>query len=261
MTGPYAKVIDEIDPYWKAESHQLTDLPSDVIISLDRVMAYYHVDLIQRFFRDLGLFCLDEYAHLNPLHVHLVDRKQRSTSYEPVEGYLYLDRLSNTLALSWTAARDARTIYHEYTHAVTDAVARLGRSTLINRKHGRLFQILQARAMDEGLADYFACSLAARQGAAEPQFGILKFTAGGELVWTIKRDLAPSSAMADGEMGALTQALTSMKAQCDALQTNDDWEQELARLPYDLAVRWGRYLWRVRVHISGWAGHRRHDHR
>ena len=75
-------------------------------------------------------------------------------------------------------ARDARILYHEYVHAVTDSLARLQRIDKSGKDsdNKRLLEMIQSVAMDEGLADYFACSLAQRQGAPSASSGRLLLT-------------------------------------------------------------------------------------
>ena len=78
LTGPYAKVIDEIDPYWKAESHQLTDLPSDDLLTSIASWPTTTWTSSNGSFVIWACFVWTSMPILNPLHVHLVDRKQRA---------------------------------------------------------------------------------------------------------------------------------------------------------------------------------------
>ena len=163
MRGRYVAVFDFVNP-----SYKLSDLAGkfDVELSVpDRLMAYYHIDLVQRYFRELGLNVLDEYDLLKPLRIELV--REIDTKYLPIDAKIQFRALGSS-SFSCTDARDPRLIYHEFVHAVTDALARLRRQDVAHRSDPRFRNVVQAHAMDEGFADYFACSLAARQGATEP---------------------------------------------------------------------------------------------
>ncbi|GAK58631.1 propeptide peptidase M4 and M36 [Candidatus Vecturithrix granuli] len=166
LLGRYVRVRDTLTT--RAQGVPSTDTPlnfcpdTDLTTSLfDRVMAYYHIDLIQRFFRELGLDILDDeaYPQFNPMEVILGNTE---TSYCTNQQRIYFQR--RTENYNCTDAREARIVYHEFVHAVTDALARMHRHDTKDKDSLRYRQILEAEAMDEGLADYFACSLAERYG-------------------------------------------------------------------------------------------------
>lgn len=130
----------------------------------DRGMAYYHVDLIQRYFRLLGLDALDTYPELNPLRVMLDGNNSLlNNQYNSEDKTIHVRKILRKEAATY--AREPRVLYHEFTHAVTDALCRLNRGdTEFRQGEAAPGDSLQAAAMDEGLADYFACSLAERDG-------------------------------------------------------------------------------------------------
>lgn len=143
----------------------------------DRVMAYYHVDYIQRYFRELGLRALDDYEGLNPLRIDLGDPlgQIEQTLFLPARQTIVfgLVKCAKKTGMKCTDARSARLIYHECVHAVTDAIARLRRDNAASAENLRFKQVVQAHAMDEGLADYFASSVSARQGVSDPRIAPL----------------------------------------------------------------------------------------
>ena len=245
LTGRYVKVTDSIDAVWKEDVHELTIDPGNDSSHFDRVMAYYHTDLAQRYFRELGLDMLDSYPHLNPLNVNLTAISSRRTTFAPLEAVLYLSKIPNSKGFSWTDARDPRIVYHEYVHAVTDALARLGRPNLADRANDRFIQMIQACAMDEGLADYFACSLAARFGAQEPQFGTLRLTA-GRLTWRVERDLAGTTAVPSASEAALNSATAAIALEWQNAQSANASNPPLEEMIYRWSLPWSRYLWRLR---------------
>ena len=91
LSGPYVAVGDYIERTWPTElDWQPKSKPwLKDSTHFDRAMAYYHVDRIQRYFRDLGLFVLDGYPELNPLHVDLFRRRRDTAdgSLKPTTGF------------------------------------------------------------------------------------------------------------------------------------------------------------------------------
>lgn len=255
LTGRFVKVIDNISPLWRAGRHQLASDAKDNSSHFDRVMAYYHIDLVQRYFRDLGLHVLDEYPHLNPLSVILTSNNQKLTCYEPLETCIYFRTVSKDTSIPWTSARDAKVVYHEFVHAVTDAIGRLRRPNLTDVANQRYPQMVQAAAMDEALADYFACSLAERQGAGLPQFGEL-YVRDRKLYWKpiASRQLdLPRDPTLDLDLNkAHDQILQEMKkvSSTDGEKKRDlekEVEKVVRALIYNWANPWSHFLWRLRA--------------
>lgn len=241
LVGRYAAITDEISNYWPLQSSGFLYDPEPLSSTFDRVMAYYHIDLIQRYFRDLGLSVLDEYGQFNPTQVVL--SPDRPTYYSPTEQRIHLQKLGggehedefadefeDGFDYKCTQAREARVLYHEFVHVVTDALARLRRQ---GKEKNQRF--LQAAAMDEGLADYFACSLAARHGVRRAYFGKLKLDQETEtLKWEVERTLGPSLSRAFGY---------NLRPRYNASLTS---EENI----YEWGEQWGRYLWQLRCDLG-----------
>ncbi len=235
LHGKYVRVTDEEGTVWHTKSAHLLQEPQDSHW-FDRVMAYYHVDLIQRYFRDLGLTILDDYPGLNPLHIVLTDRGEGQAEYWPEESCIRLRSMPGP-SPNPTAARDAKMIYHEYVHAVADALARLQRP-VINHDRGnrRFLEAVQSAAMAEGMADYFACSLAARYGdpsACWGEFHLARSTR--KVTWKVRRRLEAESNLAE----LIDYSREELK------KSN---ARAINQLYYSWGVHWGRYLWALRQH-------------
>ena len=246
LAGRYVKLEDQITKRWKPKAITLESDPKTDSSIFDRMQAYYHIDRIQRYFRDLGLTVLDEFSSLNPLRVVLTKATKRRTSYTPNEKSIYLKQIASVTEKSdhtshkdwqmdWTDARDSMTVYHEYVHAVTDALASLRHQDSTNTENPRYRDMLQAAAMDEGLADYFACSLAVAEGAKKPQIGILRQVATDDratkLEWKLKRNLVPKPQL----QLVHRQTIAELAGREDALL-------------YEWGEQWGRFLWNLRTH-------------
>ncbi len=263
LAGRYVVVQDEIDPtspHWSesdANTQLLLDplieedrqlpLPGKFIFDIDsswsdRVIAYYHTDRVQRYFRELGLTVLDDYPALNPIKVRLsrAPKTQFINSDQCLQLALIGKAKSRSKHRLWTQAREPRVIYHEFTHAVTDSLARLQRSNWANGAHRRHWQLLQAAAMDEGLADYFACSLAARSGVVDPTFALLKMEH-GRVTYDIRKQRVLT--LQDGEADWLKPILQPEPA--DYATKGAGFFEELK---YDWGNRWAKFLWRLRIH-------------
>jgi hypothetical protein len=225
LIGRYAAIKDEIDVYSRENKGLFID---QVDTLFDRVNAYYHLDYVQRYFRErLGLHLLDNYPHLNPVSVTLAPRSADVARYDPNSRKIIFHQLGPK---RFTAARDPRFVYHEFVHVVTDAIARLHRAgQLLTPRAG---EALQAQAMDEGMADYFACSLAAQQGTGKAVFYYKK----NRSKWTIHRNLDPEPAEKPGP------------EQIKICELNDctKWDEK----KYQLGERWGRYLWQLRKELG-----------
>ncbi len=126
----------------------------------DEVMVYYHLNKINRFFRNLGYEAHD-YQML--AHVHVPDPADGNADYDNA----YFSPFDK--AFFWghgdvlnDLAQEAAVIYHEYTHSVVDAIQ-------------PLMATPEAGALHEGYADYFACSL-----TDDPKIGEFAVEAAGE---------------------------------------------------------------------------------
>jgi hypothetical protein len=221
----------------------LNDLRSTQV---DRILAYYHIDQIQRYFRELGLSVLDEYEELNPLEVDLGSNDMLSTSRYLHDSKALVFPQVNREAKFCTQARSPHILYHEYVHAVTDAIARLGRGRAIGKKDKHLRQILQAKALDEGLADYFACSLAERNGAQYAQVGELKVVGGELVLQDSARDLESSSTVTQKEISNQFNHLLNKGEQAFQAGAEADIEARI----YELGTLWSHFLWRFRKKVD-----------
>lgn len=244
LSGRHVAVRDDIDPVWKVDANNQCFDPDDHTSHFDRTAVYYHVDRIQRYLRGIGLQVLDRFPALNPIQVRLTRRDGRLDShYDSQEKCLYFRTIKNLpQPLEWTDARDARWIYHEYVHAVTHALAQFRRPTTPELERGRTLPMLQACAMDEGFADYFACSLAEQQGAHAPEFGELRWQDERQaLVWEPLRRLSPAVAPSQNGLTSLLLAPQRIHEEWEAMQP-----KEPQRIYYRWAECWGRFLWRLR---------------
>jgi hypothetical protein len=259
LVGTYAHVIDLLSPHWVADQ---TDFASDTSFTLfDRVMAYFHVDLMQRYFRGLGLFALDDCPQLMPLKTILQElRETDSSQYGSNSQSIQIRRLIWEGKTSlFTDARDPMVIYHETVHAITDALARLRRSDPMGWHKPRHLKFVQASAMDEGFADYFACALAEQQGAACPIVGTLALVEDvdsndPQLAWTPRRRLEgnPKSNSPAARDRARRQVARQIGFVFDKQQGYFDNASDL--YIQTTIERWGnywaRFLWQIRKELG-----------
>jgi thermolysin len=151
LRGTYFQVLNDGGPEALASSdaHEFVYAPDEA--HFDEPMVYYHLNLVAKFFRNLG-----HTNHVAPMlaHVHVPDPDSGNPHYDNA----YYDPRKNAMFfghgevfhdLAWEAA----VIYHEYTHAVVEAVQ-------------PLMVTHEASALHEGYADYFACSI-----TNDPQIG------------------------------------------------------------------------------------------
>jgi hypothetical protein len=245
LVGRYVAVIDQVQPDLPVErSHAFLNAPERSSSSFDRQMTYYHVDLIQRYFRAMGLDALDAYHHLNPLQVVL--KPSGLPRYASNEERIHIPALGvDEMA---THALDARILYHEFVHAVTDALARINRHDHSAVTDPRYREIIQAMAMDEGLGDYFACSLAVRVGAEWASFIPLMFIRDERLAWettTVRRLGGGRAEQYSAENFDLHKVFT------DALPaTAEEAARKGDMIMYGWGEQWGRYLWSLRCALG-----------
>lgn len=223
LVGRYAAVQDEINVVIQNRQGVFTN---ELGSNFDRVNAYYHLDYIQRYFREnLDFQILNEYPQLNPVRVILKGKANPLIAeYDVIKERIFFYKIGKT---STTAARDPRFVYHEFLHTVTDAITRLPRGGAAPAT-ARSQETLQAQAMDEGLADYFACSLAQQQGAQRAAFYFFKNRS-----WTLDRDLNPQHP----ELHTITEF--------------KDVDASLWRTAkYKLGEQWARGLWRLHEELG-----------
>jgi hypothetical protein len=224
LIGKYAAIKDQINGYVRDKKKIFINESQS---AFDRVTAYYHLDYIQRYFREkLGFRLLDNYPHLNPVQITLSPKSDTVAWYDVNGEKIMFYQLRST---GFTAVRDPRLVYHEFVHVVTDAIARLHRAGQLLTPRSK--EALQAQAMDEGIADYFASSLAERQGAKK---ALAYYLTSGK--WDIKRDLDPGNV-----------AREPKPIKMDELNNRTKWNKK----KYELGELWGRYLWQVRKSLGG----------
>jgi len=223
LNGRYAAVQDEINTVTENRRGIFTRESGS---SFDRVNAYYHLDYIQRYFREnLDFQALDDYPHLNPVRIILKYRPNvLLAEYDVITERIFFHQIKKT---ETTAARDPRFIYHEFLHTVTDAIARMPRGGSASAT-ARSQETLQAQAMDEGIADYFACSLAWQQGAQRAAFYFVKH---GQ--WKLDRDLNPEH-----------------PSRVTITQFKDVDDSTWRTAKYRLGEQWARGLWRLHEQVG-----------
>lgn len=136
LSGAFARIVNADAPGAASAAHAFLYPPSDT--HFDEVMVYYHLNRMHDRFAELGYHLRDD-----PITATVHEGENYDNAYfSPVTDQLAFgdgDRLNDL-------ARDDSVIGHEYTHAAVVRVAKL---------YG-----YEAGAMNEGYADYFACSLA-----------------------------------------------------------------------------------------------------
>lgn len=248
LIGRYVDVRDVIGYTKPVVWQDLLNAPEstfDTKTSLaDRVLVYYHIDRVQRYFRELGLTVLDQYPALNPIRVEL---GAGETKFQPNGQRILFKHLRPNSTFFCTEARSAHIVYHEFVHAVTDALARLRRDSDSSAEREKVWriQVRQAHGLDEGYADYFACSLATRQGATFTTIGELKVDDHGKIMVdeSKRHDLGKIGADFDaGEAPSLARMVEELKMNAD---------QE-SRWPDDhlLGRAWAAFLWLCREKMT-----------
>jgi hypothetical protein len=236
LSGRYVSVQDWLTRTWPTITNPVL---GDESSHLDRIMAFYHIDKMQRYFRHLGLLALDTYSHLNPLRVVLAD--QERSAYISTEQCIYIGRLNRASDHAWTHARNSRTLYHECLHAITDALARLHRQDLDSAQSRQAFELFQAAAMDEALADYFSCTIVAQEGDSIAAYRRLRGDPDGNVEWS--RKLADRRQL---DAGSLDLSIVDHHQKPEG----DQQEKLPVEIIYDWCQHWARYLWLLRKQIG-----------
>lgn len=120
-----------------------TSPPADP--AFDEPQVYHHLRAIRAFFATIVDAGLMEQTPFTPMIVTVNDPASPNNAYyQPSTG-----QLSFGLFADRSSARSAAIAYHEFGHAVTDAICQLGRSNTPNTN---------ARGLSEGFSDYFAAA-------------------------------------------------------------------------------------------------------
>jgi Zn-dependent metalloprotease len=110
----------------------------------DEVQAWFHLSHAQEYFRQLVRPDMFTIPPFKPLSVTVHDPRAVGNAYfKPDLGQLWLGDFGHN-----PSARSADVVFHELSHAVADAICRLGRA----------LKNSPPRGMSEGFADYFAAS-------------------------------------------------------------------------------------------------------
>jgi hypothetical protein len=112
----------------------------------DEAQAYYHLQRVGAYFSTIVAPGLLQQRPFTPMTAVVNDPASPNNAYyQPSTG-----ELSFGLFADRSSARSASMVYHEFGHAVTDAICELGRSAVRNGP---------ARGLSEGYSDYFAAAL------------------------------------------------------------------------------------------------------
>lgn len=138
LRGPY---VDTTDTTNSAKATSMEFLYTRQDDRFEEVMAYYHIDAVQRYIQSLGF--KDGKSVLNrPIKVNAHGTPDDNSFYDPSPG-----RKSLTFGDGGVDdAEDADVILHEYGHAIQDAIM------------PGFGQTNEGRAMGEGFGDYLAAS-------------------------------------------------------------------------------------------------------
>jgi hypothetical protein len=122
--------------------------------AFDEVQAYHHLWRVRDYFGRIVDATLLAGPPFAPMIALVNDPLSPNNAYfTPSTGQLRFGTFGHTRS----SARSASMVYHEFGHAVTDAICHLGRAKLANT---------ESRGLSEGYSDYFAASL-----LGDPRFG------------------------------------------------------------------------------------------
>jgi hypothetical protein len=110
----------------------------------DEVQAYYHLCRARQYFEGLIAPSVFSARPLSPVVAFVRDiQSPNNAYYQPLSGRLLFGDAGGR-----PTARSGDVVYHEFGHAISDAICGLGRGK----------RDCQARGLSEGYSDYFACS-------------------------------------------------------------------------------------------------------
>ncbi|MBI4868600.1 MAG: M36 family metallopeptidase [Candidatus Wallbacteria bacterium] len=134
LHGSFVDVRNEDNDRAKADDHKFIYEPDNT--HFDESMVYFHLDKVHAYFKSLGFSDLDKPIVAT---VHVGDRFDNAY-FDPRSGSLSFGDGGNRLN---DLSKDATVAYHEYGHAVTNAIV------------GMMFGG-EGGGMHEGYSDYFA---------------------------------------------------------------------------------------------------------
>ena len=138
LQGKWATVLNAHDPLAAPDQSGNYIYPADNT-HFDEVNAYYHVDKIHDYYKIYGFTGLDRSMTVTVHYGTAYD----NAFFSPADGTLSIGDGNKLNDLS----KEESVIYHEYTHAVTTAMA------------GNIPYSAESGAMNEALSDYFACTI------------------------------------------------------------------------------------------------------
>ncbi|HNY12115.1 MAG TPA: M36 family metallopeptidase [Candidatus Wallbacteria bacterium] len=137
LAGKWAEIINEDSEPAAADASGNYIFEADNT-HFDEVNAYYHTNKIHDFFKNFGFTGLDRAMEVT---VHYGDNYDNAF-FSPMSGSISLGDGKQLNDLS----KEESVIYHEYTHAVTNAMVQMPYKA-------------ESGAMNEGFSDYFACTV------------------------------------------------------------------------------------------------------
>jgi|GEM_PF-2067283 len=137
LIGKWAKIVNEdtVSAVLDASGNFVFE-PNDT--HFDEVNAYYHTNKVHDFFSQYGFTGLDRSMKVTVHYGTAYD----NAYFSPMEGAIALGDGSRLNDL----AKEESVIYHEYTHAVTNAMVSMPYSA-------------ESGAINEAFSDYFACTM------------------------------------------------------------------------------------------------------
>jgi hypothetical protein len=143
LRGPSVDVSPAVGGRLTRDAGDFGVAPADP--AFDEVQAYYHLRRTVRYFSAIVDPALLQARPFTPIHALVNDPQSPNNAYYmPTTGELRFGAFG-----SRSSARSAAVVCHEFSHAVTDSICRLGRAPKRNT---------ESRGLSEGYSDYFAAS-------------------------------------------------------------------------------------------------------
>lgn len=152
LQGSYASVINQAGANASSANGAFLYPQSD--LHFDEPNLYLFLDACRISFEVLTRVPFSSESFLpkrnfNPMHGFVHDPSAINNAYySPHDGCLYFGDIEENGVIVRYTSRSRDIVIHEFGHAVSDSICRLGRTWLHT----------QSRAMSEGYSDYFACS-------------------------------------------------------------------------------------------------------
>jgi Zn-dependent metalloprotease len=152
LEGPYVKVIYEDGNNAHYEYNEYHEFENDFTLNVDwiwdttrgrqdEINVFYHVNKIHGYTKNtLNYYGMDYQMRATVAY----DDNFDNALYNPSSGYIYFGEGGSKFR---NLALFSDVIYHEYTHGVTHHI------------YGNVNETMEFYAINEGISDYFACSL------------------------------------------------------------------------------------------------------